>query len=906
MRKIYLSLFALLSYCLGTAQTTIFSENVGSPGGTTAIASYTGWQNQGTLTYSNGGAAAAADVRSTSVSSGYTGASGAGNVFFTTTAGDRGFSIEGINASNYTNLSLQFAYRKESSSALPTLALDYWNGSAWVNVPFTFIEAPTAVVAWYLSPAISLPAAAQITGLKLRWVKSGTNSTRVDDIVLTGTLAGGTTINISPGSLSGFSSSSGTPSAEQMYTVSGSGLTSNISIAAPAGFEISTSTGTGFTNNLTVTQSGGTVSNTTIYVRMNSTTLGTNSGNVSNSSAGATTQNVAVSGNILSAEPMTQASDVVVSNVGNNSLDINWTNGNGVGRLVVIRPASATEASPADGLSYTANTAYGTTGTTTGTNNYCVFNGTAGGPVTVTGLTAGTSYTITVYEYNGTAGSFNYLSGSGTNNPQTFATTGISPNVTQVNFTGVSVPLFMASGNASRLPVVFHAKVSNLLPNTAYRYFVQGGASTDFGTTATGAGNPLLIDYTVQPATYAYTSSASMGTAGGYAKFTTDANGNFAGFFGFVNTGNARFTAGSQIYPIIALAPDAASPTSPLYRFALNQSITVLQFGTTSDANDGTFIKGGSSATAGNIVSLWRTPDGSARSNATLALARPLAMTIAEGMTVSGAAWPSSFVTGYDNTAGSWNTIIPNGYHFTGIQLIQQLSITNGTTIGCSSDIDGVWPSGANTVSPTGGVTPIDITSTDAPLNSGSCYSILPVKLSNLKAAGKAGAVILDWSNLTEENVAGYFVERSSNGRSFTTLGQLHAKNNNWNKADYSFIDAAPAGGDNFYRIKVVESSGKAIFSNVVRINTSKKGTELIVYPNPVKGSDINVQLSNLPAGKYSLKVFNMNGQEIDSRLMNHAGGSISETFSFKNLKSGVYTLQMTGAVNLQKTFVAE
>src|SRR5689334_14185428 len=84
------SITGISSFC----QTTIFSENIGSPSATTTIASYTGWQNNGILTFSNGGATNPADVRNTSASSTYTGASGAGNVFFTSTSGNYGFSIE--------------------------------------------------------------------------------------------------------------------------------------------------------------------------------------------------------------------------------------------------------------------------------------------------------------------------------------------------------------------------------------------------------------------------------------------------------------------------------------------------------------------------------------------------------------------------------------------------------------------------------------------------------------------------------------------------------------------------------------------------------------------------------------------------------------------------------------------
>lgn len=103
---------------------------------------------------------------------------------------------------------------------------------------------------------------------------------------------------ITSGTLSSFTSCSGSVSSEQSYSVSGFGLTANISITAPTGFELSTTSGSGFTSPLTLTQSSGTVNSTTIYVRLKTTATGSPSGNITNSSTSATTKNVSVSGSV--------------------------------------------------------------------------------------------------------------------------------------------------------------------------------------------------------------------------------------------------------------------------------------------------------------------------------------------------------------------------------------------------------------------------------------------------------------------------------------------------------------------------------------------------------------------------------------------------------------------------------
>ena len=112
----------------------------------------------------------------------------------------------------------------------------------------------------------------------------------------TDVLGSGPVITVS-GTLTAFTTCSGTPSAEQTYTVSGSNLVDNLVITAPTGFEVSITSGSGFSGTISLTPVGGNVSTTTIYVRLSASASGTPSGNITNASTG-TTQNVPVSGTV--------------------------------------------------------------------------------------------------------------------------------------------------------------------------------------------------------------------------------------------------------------------------------------------------------------------------------------------------------------------------------------------------------------------------------------------------------------------------------------------------------------------------------------------------------------------------------------------------------------------------------
>ena len=111
--------------------------------------------------------------------------------------------------------------------------------------------------------------------------------------------------------------------------------------------------------------------------------------------------NVAVTSTASCTPPVSQANTISFSSVTNTGTTITWVRGNGTAGVVVVAKAgSAVDSDPVSGITYTANSSF-TGGTQIGTGNYVVYNGT-GTSVSVTGLSAGSTYYYSVYEYNTT------------------------------------------------------------------------------------------------------------------------------------------------------------------------------------------------------------------------------------------------------------------------------------------------------------------------------------------------------------------------------------------------------------------------------------------------------------------------------------------------------------------------
>jgi hypothetical protein len=161
---------------------------------------------------------------------------------------------------------------------------------------------------------------------------------------------------------------------------------------------------------------------------------------------------------------------------------------------------------------------------------------------------------------------------------------------------------------------------------------------------------------------------------------------------------------------------------------------------------------------------------------------------------------------------------------------------------------------------------------------------VLPVKFLNFTAVKKQASVELNWTVENEGPLTDrYEVERSTNGRDFTTEYIVDARNNGATSNIYLKEDLESEGlkaSNNvlFYRIKQYDHNGQFAYSDTRNVRFDKS-SNISLYPNPVatkakltvdleKGKDITVQIFDatgkaLSNTKYRLvKGFNI--QEVD------------------------------------------
>jgi hypothetical protein len=168
---------------------------------------------------------------------------------------------------------------------------------------------------------------------------------------------------------------------------------------------------------------------------------------------------------------------------------------------------------------------------------------------------------------------------------------------------------------------------------------------------------------------------------------------------------------------------------------------------------------------------------------------------------------------------------------------------------------------------------------------------ITPVTFGGISASVASNLVKLNFNIATETNTNSYIIERSANGDAFTEVGTLKANHS----VNYSWMDNSPNIGNNFYRIKAVDNNGTFQYSTVVRINVGKVKGGLNVYPNPVKGGQLNVELVGINKGEYKARIYNMNGNLVHTATILSEGTSLSKLVTLPSaITVGHYTLEVT------------
>lgn len=176
--------------------------------------------------------------------------------------------------------------------------------------------------------------------------------------------------------------------------------------------------------------------------------------------------------------------------------------------------------------------------------------------------------------------------------------------------------------------------------------------------------------------------------------------------------------------------------------------------------------------------------------------------------------------------------------------------------------------------------------------NSG--LSVLPLQWLNFMAKPQGSNVLLEWSTAIEQNTEDFIIQHSSNGSSWTNIGQTAAAGNSNSVRHYSYVDSKPNTGVNYYRILQEDNDGHFSYSKVIAIHFASVKASFTILNNPVTNGILQLNINSATI----LNIYNSSGNPILKKHLNEGAATIN----LSSYPKGIYWLR-SGA-NVQKVLL--
>jgi Concanavalin A-like lectin/glucanases superfamily/Secretion system C-terminal sorting domain/Protein of unknown function (DUF1573) len=165
-------------------------------------------------------------------------------------------------------------------------------------------------------------------------------------------------------------------------------------------------------------------------------------------------------------------------------------------------------------------------------------------------------------------------------------------------------------------------------------------------------------------------------------------------------------------------------------------------------------------------------------------------------------------------------------------------------------------------------------------------FFTLPVDMKNFNV-GKAGSQSrLSWTTATETGNKGFEIQRSKDGNNWKTIGFVAGAGTTAAEQRYSYADAAPQKGRNYYRLKQLDIDNRAKFSDVRSATFADQYT--LVYPVPTKDKVI-VELKDQKLIGTQAVLSDLHGRVLQRINVT----KMQQPVSLENFSAGIYLLRM-------------
>ena len=172
------------------------------------------------------------------------------------------------------------------------------------------------------------------------------------------------------------------------------------------------------------------------------------------------------------------------------------------------------------------------------------------------------------------------------------------------------------------------------------------------------------------------------------------------------------------------------------------------------------------------------------------------------------------------------------------------------------------------------------------------------VIFTSIRLLRKDNLVNVEFAVENEQRVSSYMMQHASDTTNFKDV-KLVTPRNGTGSEFYKEDVGAWFEGDNFYRIKATDASGKLTYSSIAKLSMPRATPRMNVYPNPTASRQLQLQSAAATQGKYQVRAIGINGTVYPLGTMQLTGiQSLQPIILPASMKPGLYSIQLIGPNN--------
>ncbi len=166
----------------------------------------------------------------------------------------------------------------------------------------------------------------------------------------------------------------------------------------------------------------------------------------------------------------------------------------------------------------------------------------------------------------------------------------------------------------------------------------------------------------------------------------------------------------------------------------------------------------------------------------------------------------------------------------------------------------------------------------------GTVNGTLPVELKSFKAKSVSQGVELAWQTVSENNNSHFDVLKIS-GQKAEKIGEVKGAGNSQSIKNYSFLDAKPTPGVNYYQLRQVDLNGDQSLSEIVSSKAGFDNSDLVAFAN---ANQVTISTSAAVNGTAEVVLNDLSGKLLLKKKVSLNAGKNSFSFPV-SLAKGTY-----------------